>query len=939
MFKRTHLASAVLVAMSCQFAFAQDDQDAQTTPTQDGSDVEVIEVSGVRASLSKAINIKRQNVQIVDSIVAEDIGEFPDNNVVEALQRVTGIQVTDRGAGEVNTVTIRGLNDVTTTVNGRNVFTASGRAVALADIPAALLKTVNVYKTRSASQIGSGIAGQIDVKTQRPFDFDERSFVLAGRAIHQEQADKTDPQLSFLATDTWDVGNGDFGALLNVSYTRTNFRDQSITAGAMVPFVTENPSAQMLSGAAYGPLQRIFPAECSPQCWEPGLDSGLPFAAGSTLDINGTQEEYYLGRDAIFGSDFQGERERPAVNLSLQWAPNDYSTYTFEAFYNGYEQESFNSLFFQFVDWWGGVDPNDPVTLLDGTNIVESRFVNDGFNFTSGDVSRGETDSYLVSLGGDWQVSDFLNVKSEVYFQKSEFTTEFFAVRATTVQPRVFMQTNDGDGIPSLVYENSDPTNADIYSVGETFENGSSSEGDAITWTIDAEYFVDNAFFTKVQFGSFVDRRTAEQGNYDFTGGVIGGLLSDYDENLQYRNENFFDGNATFPESWVAADGYYAFANRDRYRELSGLTGVYQNEFGQDTPVIRTNFDIEETTIALYGEAEFNTELFGKVLDGEIGLRYEMNEADMTFFTRDPALPPQSTAERDDNTLLPSLVARYHLTDDLMARVAYTETIRRPAFEQLNAYTQYQPDLTDVGYGTGTGGNPNLEPVESQNWDFALEWYFAPESSLYATYFTRDIEGFVYDSVVAEQYQGPTDDAPGTYIVSKPANTSNGELQGWELGTVYFPQNLPGVLDGLGVQASYTILDSEQDIPIFNRTTGDIEGYDTQPIFGVSDTSYSAVLIYDNEELSMRLSYVWREDFLNNYEARLFANPLGVYRAPEKSMDFQLSYDATEDLTITFDATNLTEEIYQSYYQYPETHNFGSSLYSRTFALGFRYRM
>lgn len=939
MFKRTHLASAVLVAMSCQFAFAQDDQDAQTTPTQDGSDVEVIEVSGVRASLSKAINIKRQNVQIVDSIVAEDIGEFPDNNVVEALQRVTGIQVTDRGAGEVNTVTIRGLNDVTTTVNGRNVFTASGRAVALADIPAALLKTVNVYKTRSASQIGSGIAGQIDVKTQRPFDFDERSFVLAGRAIHQEQADKTDPQLSFLATDTWEVGDGDFGALLNVSYTRTNFRDQSITAGAMVPFATENPSAQMLSGAAYGPLQRIFPAECSPQCWEPGLDNGLPFAAGSTLDINGTQEEYYLGRDAIFGSDFQGERERPAVNLSLQWAPNDYSTYTFEAFYNGYEQESFNSLFFQFVDWWGAVDPNDPVTLLDGTNIVESRFVNDAFNFTSGDVSRGETDSYLVSLGGDWQLNDFLNVKSEVYFQKSEFTTEFFAVRGTTVQPRVFMQTNDGNGIPSLVYENSDPTNADIYSVGETFENGSSSEGDAITWTIDAEYFVDNAFFTKVQFGSFVDRRTAEQGNYDFTGGVIGGLLSDYDENLQYRNENFFDGEATFPESWVAADGYYAFANRDRYRELSGLTGVYQNEFGQDTPVIRTNFDIEETTIALYGEAEFNTEVFGKVLDGEIGLRYEMNEADMTFFTRDPALPPQSTAERDDNTLLPSLVARYHLTDDLLARVAYTETIRRPAFEQLNAYTQYQPDLTDVGYGTGTGGNPNLAPVESQNWDFALEWYFAPESSLYATYFTRDIEGFVYDSVVAEQYQGPTDDAPGTYIVSKPANTSNGELQGWELGTVYFPENLPGLLDGLGVQASYTILDSEQDIPIFNRTTGDIEGYDTQPIFGVSDTSYSAVLIYDNEELSMRLSYVWREDFLNNYEARLFANPLGVYRAPEKSMDFQLSYDATEDLTVTFDATNLTEEIYQSYYQYPETHNFGSSLYSRTFALGFRYRM
>ncbi len=89
----------------------------------------------------------------------------------------------------------------------------------------------------------------------------------------------------------------------------------------------------------------------------------------------------------------------------------------------------------------------------------------------------------------------------------------------------------------------------------------------------------------------------------------------------------------------------------------------------------------------------------------------------------------------------------------------------------------------------------------------------------------------------------------------------------------------------------------------------------------------------------MRLSYVWREDFLNNYEAALFANPLGVYRNPEKSMDFQVSFDVTDNLMLTFDATNLTNEVFQSYYEYPDTHNFGSSIYSRTFALGFRYSM
>ena len=112
----------------------------------------------------------------------------------------------------------------------------------------------------------------------------------------------------------------------------------------------------------------------------------------------------------------------------------------------------------------------------------------------------------------------------------------------------------------------------------------------------------------------------------------------------------------------------------------------------------------------------------------------------------------------------------------------------------------------------------------------------------------------------------------------------------------------------------------------------------TSPMFGISDSSYSVVLAYERNRFSARASYVWRDDFLHHYEAALFANPLGVYFNAESSLDFQLSYDAAENWTVTFDATNLTNELYQSYYQYPSTHNFGTGLYSRTFALGLRYR-
>lgn len=145
MFQRSALSSAItfVVALASQPLYAQD-----SAPTNNEADLEEVVVTGIRGSLTKALDIKRNEIQIVDAIIAEDIGKFPDNNVVEALQRVTGVQVTGRGGGEVDGVTIRGLGDVSTTVNGRQIFTSTGRSVALADIPASLLNRVDVYKTR-----------------------------------------------------------------------------------------------------------------------------------------------------------------------------------------------------------------------------------------------------------------------------------------------------------------------------------------------------------------------------------------------------------------------------------------------------------------------------------------------------------------------------------------------------------------------------------------------------------------------------------------------------------------------------------------------------------------------------------------------------------------------------------------------------------------------
>ena len=902
------------------------DPSAPCPPQARATDLDGLEVRGVRASMMDSLALKQGSMQIVDAIVAEDIGKFPDNNLVEALQRVTGVQTTDRGGGEVSTVSIRGLNDVTTTINGRNIFTASGRSVALADIPASLLASAEIYKTRSASLIETGIAGQIDIHTHRPFDFDGPRVVVAARGIYQEQAGKVDPNVSALFSNAWDVGSGRFGALANISYAETNYRDQSVTAGAMVPFFTDAPPP------GFVPYERIPTMIGGAEVWQPGLNAGLPFAPGSTVPVNGQDYEYLLSRDAVFASDLTGKRERPAANVSLQWAPDDRSEYLFEAFYNGYRNESFNSLLFSFVDWWGalGDDPAQNIGLYPGTNVIKSREgIGAPYGFTSGDLNTGKTDSYLYALGGKWEVGERLKLRSEVTWQESDYTTDFFAMRAERVAHEVWVDFNRAGGVPGFGFvdnpatpgvDEGNPADPAQWNMAQLYDNANYARGEAGTFTFDGDFNAGWGALDRISFGVRYDDRSASEGQRVADAApcnpALPGCSLTADPGLLWTNSGFFDGRSQLPRSWVVPNGHHIRANADAYRALYGLPGSSEL-------VVAENFRVDEATTAVYLQGDFATEIGGRALDGQLGVRYVDVQTDMRF--------GDGSASAGTSKLLPSLMLRYAFTPDLMLRLAYGETLRRPGFAQLNPNIIYVEDVTNIGYGTASGGNPDLAPTESRNYDLSLEWYFAPGSAVYGTLFRREIEGMVTDfrrRVRHEDYD---------YILTQPDNASNGELEGLELGVVWFPENLPGLLQGLGVQASYTQLDSSQDIPVTN-TAGEVVATETTPMFGISDSSYSVVLAYERQRFGARLSYVWRDDFLHHYEAAQFANPLGVYFNAESSLDLQLSYDAAENWTVTFDATNLTNELYQSYYQYPSTHNFGTALYSRTFAVGMRYR-
>ena len=911
--------------------------------------VETVVVTGLRASLSKSLAIKRTNDQVVESVVAEDIGKLPDNNVVEALQRITGVQVTDRAGGEVGTLSIRGLPDVQTTWNGRKIFTASGTQVALQDIPSTLVRQIDVYKTRDASQLETGIAGQVDVKTLRPFDFKGSKVSLLARETRLDPAKSNNPQLSGMLSNRWETGFGQFGALVNLSFNKTTYRNEVVTPGAMVPFASPN-AAEDPSG--YTPLQRIF----DNSIWKPGTLTGLPMAAGSTLNFNGKPYPYYLSRDAVFQGDLAGERKRPSANIALQWKPNSDSVYTFESMYNGYRNKAYNKLLFSFVDWWGdlGSNPAGTITTFPGTNVIKTRTVNNVYGFNSGDYTTSATDSYVHALNAKWDINDRLKLEGDLSYQTSTFHSEFTATRIDRVAPSINVDFNAGGGNTAFHFNNdADLTDPTKWNVAQFFDNANRNKGSAATASLGGVFDANWGALETIQFGARFDDRKASEANRTQSA-FLGRNLASLGPAYALNNSNFGTDIADVPRSWVEPNAYYIRDHIDDWRKL--YHSVDANFQTTDQLSLQKTFEVDEKTTNLFVMGNTQNELFGHRLRGNFGVRYVKVNTGMTFYKVDATTKAvtSSGASKSTSKVLPSMTLIYDPTKDVVLRLNYGETLRRPNFGDLNPVLQLGDDVSKVGYGSGSGGNPDLKPTRSKNLDLTAEWYFQKDSALYGTLFKRKIDGLVvvlprkiHVDPANDPYRNSTSGGDHTngydYVVSSPVNASNGTISGVELGLTYFPKWLPTMLDGLGIQGSYTRLSSSQNVPQANDA-GDIVAQLETPFFGVSNKSYNATLAYEKGPVSARLSYVWRSAFLASNEAALFANPLGIWRTPEKSVDMQVSYKINDMTSIDISGVNLTNEKQQAYYHFgsagsPQLTNFGTLQIGRSVSVGLRWKM
>ncbi|HVJ39526.1 MAG TPA: TonB-dependent receptor, partial [Stenotrophomonas sp.] len=275
-FRRSIMAVSVAALLSTQ-AYAQDatQEDKPVDPAT--TQLDTVQVTGTRSSVTKAQLVKQNAEQIVDSIVAEDIGKLPDNNVAEALQRISGIQIA-RAYGEGSTIAIRGLTQVRTELNGRDIFTANdGRGLSFEDVSAELLAGINVYKNPSADMIEGGLGGTVDLRTRMPFDYDGMKIAGSAQYNYYDLADKGETAFSGLFSNRWQTGIGEIGLLVNLSQQDGSFRQDTIS---IEPW------------------------------W---VQTDMPGHEG---------QEVYVPRGAGINTT-EGDRKRKTGSAALQWRPND----------------------------------------------------------------------------------------------------------------------------------------------------------------------------------------------------------------------------------------------------------------------------------------------------------------------------------------------------------------------------------------------------------------------------------------------------------------------------------------------------------------------------------------------------------------------------------------------------------------------------------------
>ncbi len=896
--RKKALTMSIVAALGvCGTAAAQDA--GQTAPAeQEAKQLDTVVVTGIRGSIEKAIDAKRDADAHVEVVTAEDVGKLPAKNVADTLRQLPGVNISSSSASEggfdeADRVSLRGTNPslTQTLVNGHTIGTGDwfvlsqvanvGRSVSYSLYPSEIVDRVVVHKTSQAKLVEGGSAGSVDIITRRPLQF-ANEFTVQGSVggVYSDLPGETKPQLDAMF----------------------NWRNSAGTAGVMVQGFYEKRSLRRDGQEVVGGYGTIDSSN-------PALDGVLyPNLIGAVL--------------------FEQERERKGGVVDIEVKPTDDLTLNLNAFYSKLSADNYNRNYMMWASQFVNAQTPTAYTVENGVLTsatyapVSSSTVTPYGVYDMISRPNAESTSKYIALDADWQASETLRFK----FQ---------------------LGTTKGNG--------SSPTQ-DVIETGTAGNAGASwsmnGVGSPIDWSLGgtntaANHLPQNGWIFGGQGIDVLDKEdwASADGTFYFGDGALSSLDFGFRHSKHERSNDFeiaqgpnWSSTWTDVTTYPAAGGQYPgdFGNGIGGSKPSGiwyytpeqlaqLNAKFANRANPERFYFSDVYGVHEKIDALYAQLNFG----GDRWSGNVGLRYVRTNTDVSY---NQALPIGSgipgaitgsafgdylpvAVDNDYNELLPSFNLKYNLTDTLVSRFSASKTMTRPDYSAL-AGSLSLDDLTH----TGSGGNPHLKPIVSTNFDASLEWYFAPRALLAASVFSMDLEDYVSFGNATIQYkdQQASHDA-GTdiyndYLVSVPVNT-HGSIKGFEL-TYEQP-----IGENFGVNANYTYADGQAD--------------GGKPLNGTSKNTWNVSGWYENDRFNARLNYSHRSSFYAGV-----SRTDAFYQDDFSTLSASLGFKATEWLTISLDALNLNNPQLKYYTEKQGVGFLPYAFYSngRQYYLNFRFK-
>ncbi|WP_039813477.1 TonB-dependent receptor [Xanthomonas arboricola] len=856
--RTTTLALCITAALYCSgsaMAAGQEQQTPAATPSAT-TELDTITVTGYRASLEKSQSVKRSANSIVDAISAEDIGKFPDINAAESLSHLPGISV-DRQFGEGEKVSINGTDPALNRVllNGQTIASGdwggnptdtSGRTFNYTLLSPEIIGLMEVYKTPEARIDEGSIGGTVIVHTRKPLDLPKNTIRGSVGYNYNDRSEEGNPRGSAL----WSWKNDDetFGALISATH------DKQDLARAGIEYF--------------------------------GYTTGANIPASATITGDGSDVATARVPAGINSAFFQQTRERSGVQGALQWKPNEQNEFNLTGLYIKGKYNNFSESRY--------VCPacNNDLQKVTSANVQNGVVT----SATFGDGAAGQPYAQLDANYRESTVTTkSLNLRHDWSGEKWVFTTQVGDTKATGGKnPEYlmkFLMTDGGynyafDGQNTAVnYDNGGASNwtlpgspaglpagsqdSSAMQAGGIFYQKSTDEEKYFQW--DAARDLELGPFTKLLFGyKYINHNNGvdARGNRINTTDAIS--LTQF--NPGTTPSGLYDGLGASGDltTWPTAS-----LNSIRSYLLSQPQGPYRPDYG-------SSFEVKEITQNFYTQLNYET---GK-WRGNVGVRLvDTTDKSLYWQTADGGTNYSRVAETNDyRKALPSFNIAYDITDDAVLRFSAAKVIARPRYGDLAGTFSIN---SANGNLTAGGGNPDLKPYESTNYDLAAEWYFAPSSMLSGEVFYRDISSYIVNTTSQQQLTDPISGNSGIYTVTSPINVSDAKVKGV---SVNYQQSL-GL--GFGVQANYTFAESDSssglNLPYLSRDT------------------YNIIPYWEHGDWMVRVNYSFRSKYFTQI-GRLASQD---FADSYKQLDLTASYQITDYMGITLGATNLLDSTYR----------------------------